>query len=91
MDSAKILHYWHLAGAVVAAVSVAAAELTPVVSQYPKASAIVASLNGLSLAITSIMTKIAQDKVIQAVVNAPAVPTPTGIGIPSVTPTPDVK
>lgn len=86
MDSAKILKYWHLAGAIVAGVSVVAAELTPVVSQYPKASAIVASLNGLSLAATSIMTKLAQDKIIQAVVDAPAVPTPTGLGIPAATP-----
>ncbi len=82
MDSAKILHYWHLAGVGAAAVSVVAAELTPLVSMYPKAAAVVASINAVSLAVTVAMNKVANDKVVKAYILDPATSTVTGFGLP---------
>ncbi len=82
MDSAKILHWWHLAGVAATALSVVAAELTPVVSHYPKAAAIVGTVSALSLAITTAMNKLATDKVIAAYVNDPATSTVAGFGVP---------
>ncbi len=82
MESAKVLHWWHIAGIAATSLSVVAAELTPVVSQYPKAAAAVASVSAISLAVTTAMNKIANDKVIAAYVNDPATSTVTGFGVP---------
>lgn len=82
MDKAKIIHYWHIAGIAASALSVLAADLTPVVSTWPKVSAAVAAISAISLATTSLINKLAQDKVIAAIINDPASPTPQGLGIP---------
>lgn len=85
MDKAKLIQAWHYAN-IVAGVGVAlAADLTPVLAQFPKASAAVIALGIVSGSASTILTKIGQDKLLQAVVDAPTVPTPTGITIPVAT------
>lgn len=83
MNSSTILKYWHYAGIVATVTGVAAQELTPLAAAWPKAAAVVTGLGAISLGITSAMNKLANDKVVAAIINDPSSPTPQGLGIPT--------
>ena len=85
MDSQKILHYWHVAGAAVTGLGIIANEAAPIAKAFPKAAPIVAGIGMISFFCTSVMVKVADDKVIMAVINDPNSPTPQGLGIPKPT------
>lgn len=86
MDKAKLIQIWHYANIASVIVAGLVVDLTPVVAQWPKVSAVVAALGLVSAGFSTFLTEIAKNKLLQAVVDAPAVPTPTGLGIPAATP-----
>lgn len=82
MDSATILKWWHYAGILATATGVIASEAAPLVGSNPHGAAIVGILGAASVSITTIMNKLANDKVVAAIINDPGSPTPQGLGIP---------
>ncbi len=83
MNSAKLLKIWHLAGMIATGAGVVAAQIAPLVSAYPKATAICLGVGAASLTVTAFMNKLANDKIVQALINDPSSPTPQGFGIPT--------
>ncbi len=82
LNSATVLEAWHYIGLGTTAVGMVATQIAPLVDSSPKASAIVGSIGAASLTITSIMQRIANNKIVKSIINDPSSPTPQGFGIP---------
>jgi hypothetical protein len=82
MDTSKLLKVWHYAGLTATGLGLAATQLQPLTSVYPKLAPIVAGIGGVSFFISSFMKDAASDKVVSAIINDPSSPTPQGFGIP---------
>ena len=83
MNTAKILKWWHFTGMVALAASTVATQVQPLIAAYPRATAICLGISAASMALTSFMNKLANDKVVQAIINDPSSPTPQGFGLPA--------
>src|SRR5260221_284674 len=83
IDSAAILNGWHYLGMVVTGAGFIAKEAAPLVGANPKAAAVVAMVGAGSLTATAVMTRIANNKIVQSIINDPSSPTPQGMGIPT--------
>lgn len=87
MNTAMILKVWHYLGLLVGGLGFASTELAPLAagSGSAHAVAVVTAVGVVSATATTIMSKIANDKVVLAMVNSPIAPTPVGFGIPTPT------
>ncbi len=81
-NKAEIFKWWHYLGIAVTGAGIAASKLLPLVSANPKAAEIVAGVGAASLTATGLMSAVANNKFIKAIINDPSSPTPTSFALP---------
>lgn len=89
MNKATALKIWHLTGLGATILAGVAAELTPIVKNYPKVAVFIGGVSVISLGITSAINYLNSDKVFRALINDPSSPTPQGFGLPTPVATPE--